>query len=295
MERLRQHLFEGIRSQTLQTIGAEIETQFVGHDGRAISTATSQSMLGYLTEIGWKVEARKGRLITALVDEMGNRFFYELGRHNIELATRPTDIEHVTETARHCLRQLYAAGKKCGARPLFAPIYDRAEDLLVIPDERDAVWLEVDGREALAPLARTSSVQFTFSVHPRDAIKLLNRLGSQTGAFLVDFPQDKLWRAYIRESRAGYREDRYGGHASFETQDDYVRALSVHDVVLGPKLVPLDTVSTLDVRLYLRSIWWHFRLKRYGDDLCIEVRPMPRREDEAIEQHLAQVLDIVER
>lgn len=51
-------------------------------------------------------------------------------------------------------------------------------------------------------------------------------------------------------------------------------------------------VLDLNVPLYLRSIWWYFRLKRYGNALCIEVRPMPRRDDEDIKRQFQKVLEI---
>ena len=71
MKRLVSYFSYGIQSQTLQTIGAEIETQFVSNDGNAVQTATSQQILAYMANNGWKVDCNKGSLITALVDPMG--------------------------------------------------------------------------------------------------------------------------------------------------------------------------------------------------------------------------------
>lgn len=34
--------------------------------------------------------------------------------------------------------------------------------------------------------------------------------------------------------------------------------------------------------LFLRSVWWHYRLRRYGNTLAVECRPFARREDAAI-------------
>lgn len=293
MQRLIGYFTDGIVSQTLQTVGAEIETQFVGKDGCAVQTQTSQQMLCWLAENGWKVDCRKGNLITTLVDQNGNKIFYELGRHNIEVSTTASTQTQVLDVARECLAQLYEAAGRLGAEPFFAPILNGGEDLLVIPDERDAIWLELDGRNALAPLARTSSVQFTISVSPHEAVRILNKFGKSIGAFLADFPQDAVWKRYIVESAAGYLSNRYGGPLKFESLEDYCRALARHDVVQGVRLMPLQNVANLDVSLYLRSIWWHFRLKRYGNVLCIEVRPMARRADEQFQQQLEKVLAIV--
>lgn len=292
MQRLVSYFTDGIASKTLQTVGMEIETQFVDKDGRAIQTQVSQKILDFLTQNGWKVDCRKGGLITTLADQDGNKIFYELGRHNIEVSTVASTSTLVLGVGQKCLSQLYEAGKMFGAEPYLGPILETDEDLLVIPDERDAIWLELDGRSALTQLARTSSVQFTISVAPQEAIGILNRLGEQLETFMVDYPQDAVWKRYIADSFAGYQSDRYGGPLMFESLVDYCSALTRHDVVRGTHLVQFSSISDLDISLYLRSIWWYFRLKRYGNALCIEVRPMARRGDEHFQHQLEKVLKI---
>ena len=293
MQKLVSYFTDGISSETLQTIGAEVETQFVDENGKAVQTQTSQQMLGWLAENGWKVDYSKGNLITTLVDQNGNKIFYELGRHNLEVSTTASTQTRVLDVVRGCLSQLYEAASKFGAEPFFAPILFGEEDLLIIPDERDAIWLELDGRDALAPLARISSVQFTISISPQTVMRILNKFGEHLGSFLADFPQDAVWKQYIVDSSARYLSNRYGGPLAFESLEDYCQALARHDVVQGAHLVPFQNVSNLDVSLYLRSIWWHFRLKRYGNALCIEVRPMARRADEQFQNQLEKVLAIV--
>ncbi len=293
MQRLISYFMDGITSQTLQTVGAEIETQFVDKNGQAIQTQTSQEIFGLLVENGWKVDARKSNLLTTIADQNGNKIFYELGRHNMEVSTIASTQSNILNVVRSCLAQLYDAAHRVGAKPHFAPILDGNEDLLVIPDERDAIWLELDGRDALAPLARTSSVQFTISVAPQEAVEILNRFGERINSFLSDFPQDAVWKRYIVESFVRYLPDRYGGPLHFESLNDYCRALAQHDVVQGAHLVPYKEVANLDIPLYLRSIWWHFRLKRYGNVLCVEVRPMARRTDDQFQFQLEKVLEVV--
>ncbi|MEK7512225.1 MAG: hypothetical protein AAB575_04395 [Patescibacteria group bacterium] len=293
MRKLISYFTDGIESRTLQTIGAEIETQFVDHEGRAVQVQTSQQMLAHLVKNGWQIDCRKGKLITALVDQDGNKIFYELGRHNMEVSTIASTPNCVLDVVRKCLAQLYEAARVVDAVPYFAPILHGHEDLLVIPDERDANWLKLDGRNALAPLARTSSVQFTISVAPQEAVRILNKFGERIDLFLTDFPQDAVWKKYIADSSAKYLSNRYGGPLLFESLEAYCQALTCHDVVRGAKLVPFENVSDLDIPLYLRSIWWHFRLKRYGNALCIEVRPMARRSDEQFKLQLEKVLKIV--
>lgn len=293
VQKLIDYFTDGIKSRTIETVGAEVETQFLNENNEPISVQTSQQMLSHLAESGWSVMCRKGCLTTTLADKYGNKIFYELGRHNIEVATAISKPESVVGIAQRCLDQVYKAGSVAGAHPYFSPILDGDEDLLVIPDERDAIWLELDGRAALAPLARTSSVQFTISVSLPEVVSILNKLGRQIDVFMEDFPQDRVWKKYIADSSAGYRSNRYGGPLSFESLDDYCMALVRHDVVRGTRLTPFSSVPDVDIPLYLRSIWWHFRLKRYNNALCIEARPMARRQDWQFSRQLEKVLGII--
>ena len=254
MQKLISYFTDGISSETLQTIGAEVETQFVDKDGKAVQTQTSQQMLRHLAENGWKVDCRKGNLITTLVDQDGNKIFYELGRHNMEVSTVASTPTCVLDVTRKCLDQLYESARMVGAKPYFAPILFGEEDLLVIPDERDAIWLELDGRDALAPLARTSSVQFTISVAPKEAMGILNKFGKHIDSFLADFPQDAVWKRYIVDSSAKYLSNRYGGPLAFESLEDYCQALARHDVVQGSRLVPFQDVSNLEMSLYTQYL-----------------------------------------
>ncbi|MDP3880984.1 MAG: hypothetical protein Q8Q32_02290 [bacterium] len=293
MQRILDYFRSSIRTPKSRSVGAEVETQFVDETGHAIQTQISQKMLGWLAENGWNVDCRKGNLITTLVDQNGNRIFYELGRHNMEVSTVASTSEHIFDVVNICLAQLYDAARRFGAEPYFRPVLNGDEDLLVIPDERDAIWLELDGRTALAPLARTSSVQFTISVATQEAVAILNKFGERIALFLADFPQNVAWKKYITDSRASYRKDRFGGPLIFDSLEQYCQELVKHEVVCGAQLKPHKEVSNLNIPLFLRSVWWHFRLKRYANVLCIEVRPMARRSDAHIQTQLAMVMDIV--
>ena len=294
MRRLLDYFSNGITSQTLQSVGMEVETQFVTTTGEPISVETSQAILRRLVEglRGWRISKTKGGLITELIEDNGSILSYELGRHNIEFSSAPLTTSSIPFLPRMGLENLYFFAEELGAYPYFAPVLPGSEDLLVIPDERDANWLKLDGRDALSPLARTSSVQFTISVSPNDAINILNGLGSNLDKFLLNYPQDLVWKQYIASSQANYRSDRYGGPLIFANLDNYCELLGRNNVIQGTQLIPLSQVTELDIPLYLRSIWWHFRLKRYGNSLCIEVRPLPRLNDNRFEDQFRQVTNI---
>ena len=278
MERLVRYFTEGIQDQPIATtVGMEIETSFIDAEGQPISLAQSQQLLIFLcNKYGWFAGKIKGELLTEIFDRNGNKILYELGRQNIELSAAPGEVGNVVGRSEEILKTLYLTAAEVGALPNLKPILSTDQDLLVIPAERDAIWLELDGREALELLARISSVQFTVSVPLSKSIQCLNCLGGWIGAFLRDYPQDKIWRRYIAESKAGYDPLRYGGPLFFDSIEDYCCQLIKHDVVIGPRLIPYDQVENLDIPLYLRSIWWYFRLRRYGNTLGVEVRPLPR-------------------
>lgn len=293
MNRLRQYFVDGVSSDTSSMIGMEVETSFVTFDGRPASLQQSQGIFRELATDGWSVRCRKGAFVTEIVDGGGNRLLYELGRQNIELSTAPARHSQIVYRARAVLERLYIAARVHGLQPHFVPILDTTEDLLVIPDERDATWLALDGRAALAPLASISAVQFTVGISVEQAIPVLNRLGESIGSFLADYPQDQIWRRYIRDSLAGYDPQRYGGPLRFADFEGYCQELSRQAVIQDSVLVPFQNAASLDIPLYLRSIWWYFRLRRYGDQLCIEVRPLPRRGDARFDEQLSFVLNTI--
>ena len=121
----------------------------------------------------------------------------------------------------------------------------------------------------------------------------MNKLGDNIKMFLADYPQDVIWRRYITESNARYLKDRYGGPLNFRDIEDYCLKLSKQDVVCGVKLIPFSEAKEIDIPLFIRSVWWYFRLKRYGSSLCIEVRPMPRKTDKSFGEQLEKVMKIV--
>lgn len=276
-------------------VGSEIETFFVNNDGKAITFDQSQDILKALCDRGWKVGLRKEELVTE-VTKGTSRVLYELGYPNLELSVSPRLRSEIIPATHALLGELYAAAEKYGAYPTFGPIFNSTECYLAIPDERDAEWLCLDGKEALSPLARISAVQFTFDVNADNAVNMLNRLNYRQEEFLGLYPQNRIWLDYIKSSRAGYERDRYGGPDEFGSISHYCELLARNAVVRGTALVPFkeaDLSSNGDITLFIRSVWWYFRLRRYRENLCIEVRPLPRRRDEKLQEQLDMVLEIM--
>jgi len=120
---------------------------------------------------------------------------------------------------------------------------------------------------------------------------VINNLNASLPELLKDYPQAAWWEQYVHTAKAGYRPDRFGGPREFDDIEDYCRKLALHDVIVGDKLVPFGTVPNVDIPLYLRSIWWYFRLRRFGENLCIEIRPLPRRGDAEFPDQLGKALN----
>lgn len=299
VERLVRYFTEGVGAyETGATVGIEVETQFIDNAGHPISSVIAdrifRSNFSFWNDDSWNATAMNGTTITEMTRVRGDdKILYELGRHNIELSFSPRSPEVAVNEALIVLERLMIVARGCGAYPFLGPVFESDENLLLIPDERDATWLALDGVMVLNLLARTSSVQFTIDVRPEDAVLVLNKLGENMGMFLSEYPQDALWKKYIAESPAGYKSDRYGGPLFFRNIENYCERLVEHDVVLNNKLVPHEEVMVLNIPLFIRSVWWHFRLKRYGERLCIEIRPLPRGSNESIRAQFSLVQSII--
>jgi hypothetical protein len=209
----------------------------------------------------------------------------ELGRQNIELSVEPeVNFRRLFDKAKCCTNELYRLARSlgCYAKLEPAPFTFYEGQLLYVQEERDQIWVDLDGETALEKLCRCSSVQFAIDVNPNDAISWINRLW-EANLHEVDYQlNDLLWKSYIAESRFGYHQDRYGGPKGFEDLDDYVSHLSQYPAVMEG-----------NEDMFLRSVWWHYRLRRYGDSLALEIRPMARRHDDDIREKWKLVADIL--
>lgn len=272
MDRLYLYFTEGTQgTKTGASMGMEVETDFLLEDGSPLP-----------------IEAARQILLATDGRPFGCEQKLELGQQKIELSMAPQPNSGLMlELAEESLAWLYGQAAQHGAYPLFAPEVQWDGDLLWVQEERDAIWVDLDGRPALEELCRCSSVQFSVSVHPDEAIVVLNRLHA---AQLHDHdyaPNHQRWLNYIAQSAAGYGADRYGGPEHFLNLQDYVAQLVKHEVVMHqgqPIGKPFTEVADADIELFLRSIWWHYRLRRYGDALAVEMRPFARRQDASFAQ-----------
>lgn len=294
-----QHLYryftEGAATETVSSWGAEVETFVRYRDGQPADAAACQSVFDLFARTGWRA-IRDGEWINSVVHQDGTVIKLEQGYHCLEVVSPPLPHHLLIDQVHTKLQLLYRMLDKYGLEPVFKPLYESEENLLAPEDPRSALWLELDGVESGNLAARTASVQFTKQVTVESAIPILNQLNAARGAFLHDYPQAELWHEHMATSFAGYRHDRFGGPGYFCSLQHYCSLLAEHSVIVGQRLVPFaeaDLSTTEALELFVKSVWWFFRLKRYGDALCIEVRPLPRRHDAQLIHQLQQVRRIM--
>lgn len=266
-------------------VGCEIETDFVdAATGEPIALTTSRAIL-------------------ATTDDRPPwcRHHLELGRQKIELAISPTeDVHALLERATTGLQWLYARAERFGAKPLAVPALVWPHPLLAVENPRDQLWVEIDGAPALEPLCRCSSVQFTIDVHPDDAIGWIDQLW-RSRLHVRDYAaNDRAWRTYLDASAAHHARTRYGGPDGFDGElGAYAREHARHPVLMhAGRAMTLDidralTSSDFSLDSYLRSVWWHYRLRRFGDTLALEIRPIARRSDHSLAAQWNAVADVL--
>lgn len=264
------------RTQTGAQIGVEIETDFVSEDGLPPHPATTHAIL----------QCTEGR-------PAGCDHKLEVSRAKFELVVAPQRRDDTLLTlACDGLQWLYRVAARWGLRPRFSPEFESPERLLLVTNERNAQWLDIDGPLAVEELCRCSSVQFTIDVHPADAISCVNALW-RTQLHTFDYaPNTRRWNAFIASSLAAHSRDRFGGPPGFADLSEYVARLNDQPVLIhrGQRTrLRASELRDLDVDQYLKSVWWHYRLRRFGETLALEVRPTARRGDEDLAAQLARV------
>ena len=289
-DKLVRYLTEGTQeTKTAASIGLEVETDYLNRQGQPPTE-------------------EQARLILATTDKRpkGCSHKLELGRQKFEVSVAPQPTFALAyEATPEALDWLNAVVLSfSGGYPQYAPEVSFEAcpgNLLFVQEERDEVWVNLDGRRALEELTRCSSVQYTISVSPKEAIVLLNHLQAAKVHEWDYAANHRRWLNYIQLSAAGYPLDRYGGSESFESLAEYCGKLAQYPVVMHqgqPMRQHVDAVVDLNTDLFLRSVWWHYRLRRYDEILALEIRPFARRSDEAIRQtweRLAHVLEISEQ
>jgi hypothetical protein len=289
-------------------VGIEVETLFVDGDDKSLTCAGAQAVFRELEQRGWHQAAdQKSR-----GSEWHRGAFSlkpEVGAGNLELISPPQCIdtlEPLLDDLLQRLDELYTAAGDADARPLFAE-HDGCRDVdnILLDNERDRRWAEVDGRNALKVLGHIASVHVTVDLTSIDEgfelIRGLNDVARKRG-----WPPESVhsaWQRYFERSRCEYAPSRFG--AAPETFEAYLELLRGFRVVVdraadGTLIVANgepgrfgDIDSDVHLPTFLGTVWLNTRLRRIGETLALEVRFIPRSTDAALRDDVGAVLDSV--
>jgi hypothetical protein len=243
----------------------------------------------------WNKNTETNKIITN-IEKDGFNIIYELGWNLFELISPPYLLSERKKLIQNCeekLQELYQCADKYGAKPIFEPFDGFYNNTLIIPDKRDKIWLELDG-PVLKELGHIASIHYNLSLSSiaegMELIKKINKLYQK-----LNIPPKSVrraWRKYIKNSWAKYEPDRYA--APPETFSQYCRKLSLFKVVMNKqgdelireKSIAFSALSTVNIDLFLRSVWWWTRLRKRNGKLILEIRGFPRQSDKKIRDNL---------
>lgn len=289
--------------------GVEVETLFVDEQGRPLDVERAEQIFEAMVERGWS-PAGDGALLQVGVCRDGFRIIPEVGAGNLELISPPAPVAQFDDQLQRVeegLVELRQAAASRGAHPVEASYDGYSEiDNVVLGEERDRRWAEVDGIEALKYLGHISSVHVTLGLSSIDEafrfIGAMNRLAEERGWPVR--PVEAIWRRYLEESRFDYDPRRFGpapeGFEAYLAQIEQFRV--VMDTGDEGELVEMtpgaprlrEVASTCNLPMFLGTVWFHTRLKVIDGQLGLEVRFIPRREDAALAGDVREVLERLE-
>jgi hypothetical protein len=286
-------------------VGIEVETLFLGDDDHPLTSEKADGVFTELEQRGWdsrEDEKSRGR-------ELQRGEFSikpEVGAGNLEVISPPRLVRErdgLVDDLLARLDDLYAAAAAVGAQPVFAA-YDghRDVDNILLDNERDRRWTQVDGRDALKVLGHIASVHVTLDLRSIDEgfglIRALNELARDRG-----WPPESVsstWEHYFARSRCDYASDRFG--EAPETYKAYLELLRGFKVVVdrasdGQLIVPDgdlrrfgEVESDVHLPTFLGTVWLNTRLRRIGDTLALEVRFIPRSTDAELRDDIDAVV-----
>ncbi len=306
IRRLREHFATSATfNRRPRHVGLEIESLLVDRAGYPISLRVSKKIMDTLvTELGWHIAAMTplGHII-AVKSRLGI-FKYDSGWNLFELNTRPalvSEIAELWETVEGADCDLRKAADLCDAVVLQSHIDNSNENTLLLADERDRLFAQLDGK-ALIELAHIASVHVNVEcASTTEAFQWINGLEDLYAKEGWPRQESKqAWRRFLIGSRAGYEPGRFGQPP--KDFEDYCHRLSGYRVFVdgyNDRLIavdppkPFEFIEDANIELFLRSVWWLSRLRVRNESLVLEIRPIPRQGDAATRNSVMTVLDFL--
>lgn len=269
-------------------IGLEVETLFIdGASQEPITLEVSQGMMFYLIEnLEWKLQQSKNGKAVCL-EKDGYWLTYDLGWNNFELITPPTKIDSgggFPSGYYDVEQNLEDAARKFNAEACLNGWDGCRSNTLIMPDKRDEIWLELDG-PALFSLGHIAAIHVNIDLcSMAEGESFIKKLLSAFQA--KDWPYHRnrrIWQYYIDNSLADYEADRYGPPPCNFTK--YCEELAAKKVVMNSingdlriakPASPFGGCPEVDIDMFLRSVWWWYRLRVRSGRLVLEIRDLPR-------------------
>jgi len=261
-----------------------IETQFVTKNGNPISKKEAQLIMSYLANGIWTIQkVSKTNEILSITNRDKDIIQWK-NIHTFEVVTSLYSYENVVNISHSILHQLYKVAETVGAKPVFSPILVTDYKYTNLLINQNSLFVQKNGPKALEELAKTASVKVYISVtDEKDGIRFINFLWKEVRNFLADFPQNRLWGKFIKNSKINYFPDRYGGPSTFHSLEDYCIKLLKHST---------NDIYAENLETFLKSIWWHFQLVVHNDVLFVEINPLPRLRDTKLNEQLNKIIEI---
>ena len=286
-------------------LGIEIETLYVDLSSRRpISLATSQYIMRLLsTKFGW-IEFKRRRGLVVQVKKEGYLLKYEIGWNLLELISPTTLVSRRAsffDQVLAVLDEIYRAAMLAHAVPHFGYYNNTEEDTMILSSDLDELYYKVSGN-AVRYLAHIAAVHYNIDLISIDEgfkfAKKLNRYFRKK-----DWPPRSVranWSRYISTSEAGYEPTRFG--PSPETFVDYLQKASMHRKFFtfggcGWRLsYPYEANrfdSEQEIDIFLSLLWWWSRLRVRSGRLTLEIRAIPRSDDNALGANFLELSELL--
>lgn len=284
-----------------RTFGIEIETLFVDRVTRSpIDERCSQLLMSHLAGTGeWKPKGiSNGYILEMAVN--GFVLKYDVGFNLLEITT-PTALvsrkEALFTRLGERLEELYSAAASVNAEGVTSHCDGSTAATIVLRSTNNFLDFYLNG-ESIANLTHIAAVHYNIDLESvEQGFTWMHKLTSYFKN--RDWPPSEsrhYWEAFLAGSPARYEPERYG--ASPEP-DDYLRTLArlkvyKNRVTSEPFLEnpprQFYKCQQVDIEEFLASVWWWSRLRVRNGRLVLEIRAVPRNNDERLRTDFEDIL-----
>jgi hypothetical protein len=287
-------------------IGVEIETLAVDACNRLpISIVQSQRIIQTLiAQYEWKPIAVFQGVCGAICkhDFIVN---YDLGANLFELNTPPVPMREANALLRDIYArqgELYSCMRRCGSEPLFEHHDGHSSHTLIESTPMDRLYWQLNG-PALGYLAHIAAVHISIDLQSiEEGMDWIGRLEAHWRNKGWPLPESQShWKKFVEESWAMHELARYGSPPlEWDRYMDLLASLKAYfkadldGVFLLQPPQPLYEVPDADLELFVSYVWWWTRLRVRNSKLVLELRAIPRGNDEDLLSALEDIRSLLQ-